>query len=96
MREYAFAYFQHILGCSGNCSSAIEDRERVCSSNSNCLLLLSYPCFDKSICADGCTGNCSGEWVPSGKVLCPVFCDGGTGTVQYSCRDQSKKNEKIH
>ena len=89
-------FFQRTLRCSGDCSSAIEERERVCSSDSDCLLRLTYPCYNKSACADNCTGTCNGKWVRSGEVICPVFCDGGIGTVYYSCRFQSKKNEKKH
>ena len=80
------------MGCNGQCSSAMEERERVCSSNPNCLLRLYYPCYNKSSCADGCTETCTGEWVRGGEIICPVFCDGGTGTVQYTCTDRSTIN----
>ena len=84
-------FFQQIKSCVGECSGAIEERERVCSSNSSCLLRLYYPCYNKSACADSCTGICTGEWIRTGMGQCPVFCDGGNRTVQYTCRDQSKK-----
>ena len=80
-----------MLGCFEECSSATEIRNRVCLSNSNCLLRLRYPCYNKSACADNCTGTCTGEWVRIGTGLCSVYCDGGNRTVLYTCRDQSKK-----
>ena len=84
-----------MLGCSGECSSAIEQRERVCSSNSNCLLRLSYPCYNESACADGCAGTCTDTWIRIGRGLCSVFCDGGTRTVQYACIDLSKQKYNL-
>ena len=86
---------KRILGCSGDCSSAIEQRERVCSSNSDCLLRLFYPCYNESACANRCTGNCTGTWIQTGMGSCSVYCDGGTRTVQYTCRDQSKQKYNL-
>ena len=85
--------FQRILGCFGECSRAIEVRERVCSSNSSCLLRLSFPCYNKSACADRCIGTCTGEWFQTKMRVCPVFCDGGKRAVEYMCKNQSETNE---
>ena len=82
-------FFQKTLGCSGDCLSAIEERERVCLSNSNCLLRLYYPCYDTSACADDCLGTCTGGWLQTGMSSCDAFCDGGKRALTYTCRDQS-------
>ena len=86
-----YLIFQRFLRCIGQCSSAIEERERVCSSNPNCLLLLSYLCFNESACVDGCSGTCPGKWIPTENGLCSArYCDGGTRTVKFTCKDQGK------
>ena len=85
-------FFQEFIRCVGKCSNAIKLSDRLCSSNSSCILRLFYPCYNKSACANSsCTGTCTGEWVRARMGQCPVFCDGGNRTVQYECRDQSKK-----
>ena len=94
-RYYFFIlFFQKILGCYGNCTSATEQRERVCLKNSDCLLMPIYPCYNENAC-EMCTGNCSGKWDQSAVDTCSAFCDGGTQSVQFTCKDQSKTNERI-
>ena len=48
--------------------------------------------YNGTACTDGCTETGTGEWIQSEEVACPVFCDGGTRTMHYECRNQDKLN----
>jgi len=66
--------------------TAVEERERVCTSNPACLLRLYYPCFNESACDGNCSDTCDGTWNVISTASCSSFCGEGTRSLKYNCR----------